>query len=233
MKEDQIRNEVAACVRMLEFLGLIDYSGHVSCRIPGAADSLFINAWGAGRHALGPGDIIKMDLDGNPLVSTDIVPSEKHIHTSVYRARPDVNAVAHLHPPVTTALSAAGKAYLPVMHHGAIFADGVPVYDDCRHVNTVARGDAVAALLGPRRRALIMRGHGAVVVAESVRAVFYASVYLEDNAEKLAEAYKIGQPVALREEELELNQWAWREPQFQKVWNYYQEKTGINFGDAA
>jgi len=225
MNEDLLRIEVATCVRMLEYLGLIDFSGHVSCRIPGT-DIVLINSWGASRCGLGPQDIAKASLKGNSLEEGIELPSEIHIHTSIYRKRADVKAIAHLHPPVTTALSAAGKVYVPVIHHGAIFASGVPVYDDCSHVNTVEKGDALAALLGSCRAA-IMRGHGAVVVAESVMGVFFGSVYLEDNARKLMDAYKMGEPIALRQDELAVGDRIWQQPQFEKIWTYYQEKSGI------
>ncbi|MFC1816710.1 class II aldolase/adducin family protein [Thermodesulfobacteriota bacterium] len=230
MSEDRLKVEVAMCVRILEYLGLIDYSGHVSCRIPGT-DTIFMNPWGgsASPEKVRPQDIVKSDLGGNPLVAGVKLPSEINIHTSIYRFRPDINAVAHLHPPVTTALSAAGKEYVPVMHHGAIFHEGVSVYDDCRHVNTVEKGDALAATLG-KLRATIIRGHGAVVVAESVKGVFFGSVYLEDNAKKLADAYNMGgKPQVLRAEEIEACKRIWRQDQFDKVWNYYQEKSGITF----
>jgi len=228
--ESQLKIEVATCVRLLEYLQLIDFSGHVSARIPGS-DTILINAWGgkASPEKVTPVDIIKADLDGNPLQDGDMLPSEKHIHTSIYRRRPDVMAVAHTHPPVTTALSAAGIEYVPVMHHGAIFHAGVSVYDDCRHVNTKDKGDAVAAALGSLR-ATIIRGHGAVVVAESVKGVFFGSVYLEDNAKKLADVYKMGaKPIVLRADETEACARIWRENQFHKIWNYYQEKSGIRF----
>lgn len=227
MNGDALQAEVATCVRMLEHLGLIDFSGHVSARIR-ETDSIFINSWGASRHGLTPADIVKANLEGEPLEAGTKVPSEIHIHTSIYRRRADVLAVAHLHPPATTALSVAEKDYVPVMHHGAVFSAGVPVYDDCSHVNTRQKGDALAALLG-QRRATIMRGHGAVVVAESVKGAFFGSVYLEDNAEKLMEAHKMGEPRALREEELEVGDRIWRQPQFEKIWNYYLEKSGVNF----
>jgi ribulose-5-phosphate 4-epimerase/fuculose-1-phosphate aldolase len=228
MSEDKLRTELALCVRMLEYLGLIDYSGHVSCRIPGM-DAFFINSWGASRHGLGPADIVRADMDGNSLDEGAILPSEKYIHTSVYQFRPDINAIAHLHPPVTTALSAAGKEYIPVMHHGAIFHAGVSVYDNCSHVNTSEKGNAVAETLGPRR-AMIIRGHGAVVVAESVRGVFFGSVYLEDNAKKLSDAYMMGgKPQALREDELQECKKVWRQNQFDKIWNYYEETSGVKF----
>jgi len=230
MNEDTVKIEVATCVRMLESMGLIDFSGHVSYRIPGT-ERMFINAWGGATspHAVTPKDIVESDLDGNPVNEGDKLPSEKNIHASIYRFRPDINAVAHLHPPVTTALSAAGIEYLPVMHHGAIFDAGVSVYDDCSHVNSVEKGDAVAKTLGDRR-AMIIRGHGAVVAAESVKGVFFGSVYLEDNAEKLADIYKMGAvPKVLREDELQACRKIWRQDQFEKVWNYYQEISGIKF----
>jgi ribulose-5-phosphate 4-epimerase/fuculose-1-phosphate aldolase len=227
MKNEILKTEVAMCVRMLEFLGLIDFSGHVSARIP-ESDVILINAWGASRHGLQPEDIYEADLEGQPMDNTQKLPSEIHIHTAIYRQRQDVNAVAHLHPPITTALSVAGKPYVPVIHHGAIFSDGVPVHDDCRHVNTREKGDALALTLGGKR-AVIMRGHGAVVVAESVKGVFFGSVYLEDNAAKLIEAYKMGEPCVLKKEELEVGKNIWRQPQFEKIWYYYQKKCGIDF----
>ncbi|MDF1555482.1 MAG: class II aldolase/adducin family protein [Deferrisomatales bacterium] len=228
MSEEWLRTEVAMCVRMLEVLGLVDFSGHVSCRIPGR-ERLLINSWGASRHGLGPEDIVESDLDGKPIEAGVILPSEIAIHTSVYHHRPDVHAVAHLHPPVTTALSIAGKAYVPVMHHGGIFHEGVHVHDDCGHVHSPEKGDAIARVLGPRR-AMIMRGHGAVVVAESVKAVFFGSVYLEDNAKKLADAYAMGgEPIPLREDEQLASARVWRQNQFDKIWNYYREKSGVTF----
>ena len=211
MNEATIRNELATCVRMLEHLGLIDFSGHVSFR-DAENNRMFINPWGGKRspNKVTPSDIVVADLDGVPLEEGSVLPSEKNIHISIYRLRPDVHAVTHLHPPVTAALSVAGKEYLPVTHHGSIFHAGVPVHDDCSHVNTEAKGDALAATLGDRRAA-ILRGHGAVVVAENIKGAFFGSVYLEDNAKKLADAYKMGgAPQVLRQEEMEASAKVWR-----------------------
>jgi len=227
MDEDLLQIEVATCVRMLEYMGLIDFSGHVSARVPGT-NTILINPYGKTRHVLGPEDITRVSTDGESLEAGARLPLEIHIHISIYRRRPDVNAIAHLHSPAVIALSAAGKEYVPVIYHGAIFAARVPMYDDCTHVNTAEKGDSLAAILG-QGRAAIMRGHGAVVVAESVKGVFLGSVYLEDNAKVLLDAYKIGKPCVLRENELQAGKRIWRKATFEKIWEYYQEKSGISF----
>ena len=67
------------------------------------------------------------------------------------------------------------------------------------------------------------------LVAESVKAVFFGSVYLEDNAKKLAESLKMGNPIPLRDDELKAAAGIWRQNQFDKVWQYYVEKTGLHF----
>jgi ribulose-5-phosphate 4-epimerase/fuculose-1-phosphate aldolase len=227
MDEVLLQVEVATCVRMLEYMGLIDFSGHVSARVPGT-NTILINPYGKSRHVLRPEDITKASTVGESLEAGVRLPLEIYIHMSIYRRRPDVNAVAHLHPPAIMALSAAGKDYVPVIYHGAIFAAGVPVYDDCTHVDTAEKGNSLAAVLG-QGRAAIMRGHGAVVVAESVKGVFLGSVYLEDNAKTLLDAHKIGEPCVLRENELQAGKRIWRKATFEKIWAYYQEKSGISF----
>lgn len=62
--------------------------------------------------------------------------------------------------------------FIPVIPRGAVFADGVPMYDDSRTVNSWESGKALAEMLG-KRRAVILHAHGAVVVADSVKALLF------------------------------------------------------------
>lgn len=222
MDESLLRQEVAICICLLEGTGLMDFSGHVSARIPGT-DELFINSRDQGRSSIKPGDLLRLNLDGDVIEGEGRPPVEVAIHAAVYHARPEVLAVGHIHPFHTVALSAANKEYVPVIYHGAIFASRVPVYDDCRHVNSKERGEAMAAVLGPGK-AVIIRGHGATLAAESVKGVFLAAVYLEDNAGHLVQAYSMGEPRVLSAEELAEGPRIWTELQFNKVWNYYLDK---------
>ena len=59
-------------------------------------------------------------MDGKA-VGTDVVPPmEFHIHTEIYRRRPDVNAVAHTHPLWSTLFSMTGEKVQPVTMQAAV-----------------------------------------------------------------------------------------------------------------
>lgn len=226
MDERTLQQEVATCCRLSEYLGLFDFSGHVSARVQGA-DAVLINSRDSVRSNIVPKDIIKVNLKDEVLEEGTMAPQEVYIHTVIYRRRPDVNAVAHLHSPAVIALSVAGKEFIPVIHRGCHFAEGVPLYDDTRTVNSLDRGRALADTLG-QRRAVTMRGHGSVVVAESVKALFFYSLFLELNARNQLAAYQIGeQPRALRKEEIEEGNRSHGQRFFEKVWDYYVDKAAL------
>lgn len=228
MDENALRLEVAICCRLSEHLGLFDFSGHASARILGT-DTILINDRDSVRSHIRPQDIIKVDLSGKALEKDGKAPSEVYIHTEIYRHRPDVAAIAHLHSPAVIALSVAGKKYLPVIARGSLFDAGVPVHDDSRTITSPDSGKALAETLG-RRRAVILRGHGSVVVAESVKALFFNSLFLELNAQNQVAAYQMGeQPYALRKEEIEGGNRVFGQRLFEKVWDYYVDKTALKF----
>jgi ribulose-5-phosphate 4-epimerase/fuculose-1-phosphate aldolase len=83
-----------------------------------------------------------------------------------------VRCVAHLHPQFATAFTIAGRPLVPVFQLGAVFPiEGLPVYDDPDLIKTDPEGDAVARVLGSGR-AVLLRGHGVVVVGEDVETYF-------------------------------------------------------------
>jgi L-fuculose-phosphate aldolase len=102
------------------------------------------------------------------------LPAAMGTHAAVYRRRPDVHAVVHLHSPNVAALSATGR--LLGMHHvSAVLFAGEQV----RHVDDGTRPhSAVVDTLGDRRVA-IMANHGALLVAASLERAVVEAVTLE------------------------------------------------------
>ena len=224
---NDLQVKIATCCRMMEWMGFMDLHGHVSARLPDT-DYVYINSWGKSRCSLTPEDVIKVNLEGKVFNKGDRAPSETHLHTAIYRMRPDVKAVAHFHSPMAVILSIAGKKIIPVLGYGAIFPlSGVPVYDDSRLADTMERAEAVAKVLG-QERAVVLNAHGVVVAEQSVEGVFFASLCLEDNAKKLFSVYQIGQPQVLPSEELEDYLGRYTERVFSKAWSYYRDKAGVS-----
>src|SRR5919106_3714235 len=98
-ENQEIKSKLATLCRLLEHLGLIDFSGHVSARVPGT-ENVLINPRNVARCKVTPADLLTIDLDGRVLEGRSGPPSEFPIHTEIYRVRPDVMSVVHLHSPM-------------------------------------------------------------------------------------------------------------------------------------
>src|ERR1700689_1862750 len=101
VSESKLREQLADCTRMMVMAELLDYSGHVSARLPGT-DRVLIPGRDASRAGITVADILVVDPDGKTLEGKGPPPTETAIHTGVYRARPDVQVVGHGHPPMST-----------------------------------------------------------------------------------------------------------------------------------
>lgn len=218
-----LRTEIAACTRIMNMDGLIDYSGHVSVRLPDGS-GLLIQSFDDSRAALAPEDLLVCDFDGNVLAGGQDKkpPREIYIHTEIMRARPDVNAVGHFHPETATMFTLVeDRPLIPVKNHAARWIDGIPVHPDPGHINSVATGKALADTLGVCHAALI-RAHGVVVTAESVPALLIDSVHFEENAKTLFHAAALGSVKGLSNDEMtafvsRFN----RRAHIEKLWKYY------------
>jgi L-ribulose-5-phosphate 4-epimerase len=190
-EENQVRQDLVTCTRLLVFRDILDYSGHLSARVPGTTDRVLIQPRDMSRAALTAEDLLVVDLDGNVLEGQGPAPAETAIHTGVYRARADVNFVCHGHPTLSTTFSMTDRALLPMRHFAYKFADGLPVHPDTTHIRSREQGDAVAATLGSCG-ACLLRSHGTVVVAQRVQDLLMDCLDIEENAKTLLYAIQLG-----------------------------------------
>jgi HCOMODA/2-hydroxy-3-carboxy-muconic semialdehyde decarboxylase len=193
-----IENLVAAN-HILYAQGVVDAFGHISGRT-GANRFLLSRSIAPAQVAVS--DIVEWDLDANP-IGGDAPPgySERFIHSEVYRARPDVMSVVHCHAPSLIPFGITGIPLRPVFHNSSFVGEGVPVFeiraaagDTDMLVRTAELGRALARTLG-NKPAVLMRGHGAVIVGRSVEQAVARAVYLEVNARIQAQAMAMGQRV--------------------------------------
>lgn len=196
--EAELRELVATAGQVLYRQGLTDYLGHCSARVPGT-DRVVIKP----KHsktvrspgALGPADMVVIDLDGNLLEGSDPPPSERFIHTEIYRARPEVQAVVHTHQPAATLLGVVGGDLLPVLHVPAVLTDGgtMPTWPSPVLVTSPELGRKLAAALGSAGLCHL-QGHGIVSVAADLRRAAVAAVAVEQLAEANLTILQTGRP---------------------------------------
>lgn len=220
----ELKVAAARGCRLLTLAGLLDFSGHISVRAPGAG-TFFINPMRISREAVTPEDLAEVSLQGEWVGGPHEPPQELAIHAAVLQARPDVNSVAHIHCHYAVLPSIAGRDLIPVCHHGSIFGAVVPVYGEAEKITTFEEAGRMAQALGGSR-AVIMKGHGAVVAEAYVEAVFAACLYLEENARLLVEASVLGTPLPLSAEQIEraASKTFLRSVSIGKIWDYYLEK---------
>lgn len=228
---ETLRTQIAVCTRIMNMEGLIDYSGHVSARLPDGR-GLVIQSFDDSRAALEPNDLLTCDFDGNPIDGPNgkTPPREVFIHTEIMKARPDVNAVGHFHPETATMFTLVeGRPLVPVKNHAARWVDGIPVHPDPGHINSEETGRALAVTLGNCHAALI-RAHGVTVTAENVQALLVDSVHFEENAKTLFHAAALGEVKGLTGEEMGdfLSRFN-RSAHIEKLWKYYVGR-GVDAG---
>jgi ribulose-5-phosphate 4-epimerase/fuculose-1-phosphate aldolase len=225
---DELKMKVAMSCRMLCLAELVDYSGHISVRIPGT-DRFLINGHPVSRATVTPDDVVTFDLEGQRVEGKWPLPSELPMHSRVYRARKEVNSVAHLHNRMVVVLSMAGKDLVPASNPGALFGSGpLPVYQDPALIRTNEQGDAVAKTLGARD-ALILRGHGSLVAGEAIEWVFAVCIDLEEAATRYYMASNLGPVKAYTEDEIaRVGKQRRQMSVIQKIWDHYVSKAKVS-----
>jgi ribulose-5-phosphate 4-epimerase/fuculose-1-phosphate aldolase len=193
---------IARAIRIINSNGVMKKSGHVAARDADRPDVMWINSRKASRSSLTARDIVRVSLKtGEPLGNDDEPPSEFHIHRAIFNRRPDVGAIVHAHPQYVVALSIAGQQLVPVTIDGGFLGGPVPVFDDAGHISSPERGELIADAIG-NHPALVMRGHGMVVVGRNVEEAITRIGLAEDNAHTQYLGLAIGAIQPLRADEV-------------------------------
>ncbi len=192
-----LENLVAAN-RILAQHAIVDGFGHVSVRHdrdPGR----YLLARSMAPELVTSADVMELDLESVPVDARGRASyQERFIHGEIYKARPDVRAIVHHHAQAMIPFGVTAARLRPVYHMAGFIGAGLPIFEirsvagmTDMLVSTPALGRALAATVGAAPAAL-MRGHGTVVVGESLPVAVGRSIYLDANAKVQLQAIALG-----------------------------------------
>ena len=218
-----LREQVACACRILAAEGYADLTlGHVSGR--GQDGEIWIKRKGVALDEVNSDDVVALE-EPDAVLHLETV-----LHTGVYRARADVGAVVHGHPPYATALGATAADLALLTHDGILFAEGVGRFDDPDLIVDEEQGDRVAAALGAGR-ALLMQNHGVLAVGKDVPWAVLTAVTLERAARLQSIASTLGELRPISEElALELLPVKYRDEFVEEYWAAWQRRVGRDGG---
>ncbi|MBM3531176.1 MAG: class II aldolase/adducin family protein [Alphaproteobacteria bacterium] len=202
-----ILEDVAAASRILADQGVFDAAGHVSMRHPGHAER-FLMSRSLAPQSVQADDIMEFDLDCNAVDArgrNGFI--ERYLHGEIYRARPDVMAVAHSHSAATIAFGLTSVPMRAMYHNAAFLAAGVPVFDIREKfgttdivISSAAKGAALAQVLADKPVALL-RAHGMVAVGPSLPVAVFRAIFTVASANIQHQALALGGTIAVLDAE--------------------------------
>jgi len=190
----EIKRQVAAANRVLADQGLATgvYAslGHASLRLPNDPTKFVVKGRGYEIDALArmrAKDMVVCDLEGNmldgPPGSTPCF--EIKMHSTIFKLRPDVQSVVHVHPRFTTLMGVLGAQLRPMCKSGDDVAQllnrPLPVYPHWKTIQSEEEGTEVAQALGDGK-IIILFGHGATTAGRSLADAVMTMLSLEEQA---------------------------------------------------
>jgi L-ribulose-5-phosphate 4-epimerase len=192
-----LREQLVEAVQRLLLAGVMSHSkhGNMSARLPGT-EQMLLTSTGL-RSQLSPELIPVVTFDGE-VVSGTLDPATREIigmHSSVYRARPEVNSVMHTHSPHVTSFALAHQP-LPCAYE-ALLRFGITV--DIPVADWAPRGsrESVTNIIDqitkhPDAPAVLLANHGLLAFGRDPLMTAFLIISMEEAAGMTLEARKLG-----------------------------------------
>lgn len=233
MPNNDAKADLVTANRILANEGVLDAFGHISVRNPGDPDTFYL-ARSLAPENVTAADILEFNLSSEPTTpSTLALYSERVIHGAIYAARPDVNAICHHHAPAVLPFCLTDLKLSVVTQLGAGIGISVPTWDQRDEFGAtnhlVTRRDEAASLARclAGHSIVLMKRHGATVVASDLRELAFRSIYGCRDAELQLRALQYGSIDTFTPAEIELAS-KFSEATLARAWSYWNSRLNAN-----
>ena len=174
--------------------------GNISLKVE--EDRLLITPSGVSKGRMTPDMLLVTDLEGKVVEGDRHPSSEGKMHLAVYRGRPDVRAVVHAHPPVSTAFAVRREGLeTPYLAELVAGLGQVPCTDAFAMLSTEEVPESVVPYLSGHN-ALLLANHGALTWGGELWEAFDRMEVVEHTAKIFLNLRLLGGGVPLTAEEV-------------------------------
>jgi L-fuculose-phosphate aldolase len=197
------RDEIIEVINRIYQNGMTTTSGG-NLSIKDEDGSVWITPKGVDKGSLMTADIVRVMPDGS--VDGKHEPSsELPFHQAVYKARPDVTAIVHAHPPALVAFAITRKIPDTRIIPKAREICGRVGYAAYALPGSDTLGEVIAGTFQSGHDTVLMENHGIVTVGDTLMQAFQKLETLDLCARLTLKANAIGTVHVLTDEELELS----------------------------
>lgn len=227
---EEVADVVVEASRVLAGAGQADLIwGHVSVRDPQGRGAWMKTA-GWGLEEVDRSRVVLVGPGGDVLAGEGPRHIEYPIHLGVMAARPDVGCVIHTHAAASTAFAALDVPLRPVSHDGTLFVPpDLARFDGTSGlIRTRELGQELARQLGDRN-AILLPGHGVVVVGANVPTAVMTAVLLDRACQLQLRLEAAGGPRVWTpdDEALEKREMCWPHRQLEAGYRYLARRAAI------
>lgn len=155
---------------------------HLSARLPGE-DSFYIYPFGLLYSEVTPTSLLHVSLSGDALEGEKegYNPTGYALHSAIYRNRPDINAIFHLHTTAGVAVSAMECGLLPISQFALHFYNRVSYQDyDSLVLDPNKQEEILKTIMGKNNKTIMLRNHGTVTCGSTIQEAFFYTHHLEE-----------------------------------------------------
>ncbi|MBY0280861.1 MAG: class II aldolase/adducin family protein [Alphaproteobacteria bacterium] len=155
---------------------------HLSARLPGK-DSFYIYPFGFLYSEVTPSSLLHVSLSGDVLEGKkeEYNPTGYALHSAIYKSRPDINAIFHLHTTAGVSVSAMECGLLPISQFALHFYNRVSYQGyDSLVLDPDKQEEILKSIMGKDNKTIILRNHGTVTCGSNIQEAFFFTHHLEE-----------------------------------------------------
>lgn len=181
-----IRRQLIEATRRAFMHGLqTNTGGNISVRST-SGDYCFVKPSGQGFGELHENDLVAVNFAGKILGGARKPSQDTNIHLAIYKARPDVNAIIHVHSPWATGWACAGRQIPSLTFQAVEKLGALPLVPTAPEGKQQTANEVLPALIDPAIRGALLQDHGTIGVGKTMIDALHVVEIIEETAHTAA-----------------------------------------------